>query len=105
MKYDEAFVQEIRANPKDDIPRLILADFLEEAGDPHSKLIRVQVELAKLHANDVRRIELEERETDLLNTYGDRWLAPLRKLGVEGATIRCFNKGLIERVRIKPENG
>jgi uncharacterized protein (TIGR02996 family) len=103
IKYDEAFIKEIRANPKDDIPRLILADYLEEAGDPHAKLIRAQVELAKLQASDIRRLPLEEQESDLLGRYGDTWLAPLREMGVEGASVRCFNKGLIERVKIKPE--
>lgn len=100
MDYEHPFVQEVRANPYDDAPRLIFADYLEEAGDPQAELIRVQVELSHLPPGEPARRELELREQEILEEYGDAWLAPLRELGAEGVSQRCFQRGLIERVRI-----
>jgi len=45
---EQDFITEILANPDDDMPRLIFADWLEERGDPRSEFIRVQCELARL---------------------------------------------------------
>lgn len=44
----ERFLAAILADPFDDGPRLILADFLDEQGDPLGEFIRVQIELASL---------------------------------------------------------
>ena len=103
MNYDEAFVQEVRTNPQDDTPRLIFADYLDEAGDPRGEFIRVQVELSNLPVHDPGRRSLEAREAELLETFGEEWLAPLRELGAQGTSVRCFHKGLIERIKIEPE--
>lgn len=49
MTPEQAFLADILANPDDDTPRLIYADWLEEDGPNHrAELIRVQCELAKL---------------------------------------------------------
>jgi uncharacterized protein (TIGR02996 family) len=100
MDYEHPFVQEVRANPHDDAPRLIYADYLDEAGDARAELIRVQVALAGLAPGEPERRELELREDELLNKYADEWLAPLRALGTEGVSRRSFQRGLIERVRL-----
>jgi len=101
---DYHFVQEVRANPQDDMPRLIYADYLDEAGDPRGELIRVQVELASLPLGAAARLELEERQEALLDAYAEEWLSPLRALGAEGVSRRCFERGLIERVVMTVKN-
>jgi uncharacterized protein (TIGR02996 family) len=100
MDFEHPFVQEVRANPHDDAPRLIYADWLEEAGDAQAELIRVQVELARLPPGSERAGELQRRETELLDEFAESWLAPLRELGARGVSRRCFQRGLIERVRL-----
>jgi uncharacterized protein (TIGR02996 family) len=100
MDLDHPFVQEVRANPHDDAPRLVFADWLEEAGDRQAELIRVQVELARLPPLDLRAGELQRVETQLLDECAEQWLAPLRALGASGVSRRCFQRGLIERVRM-----
>jgi uncharacterized protein (TIGR02996 family) len=100
MNDELAFVEQVRLHPHDDTPRLIYADFLDDAGDPQGELIRVQVELANLPPGDERRVGLAARESELLEEYGETWLAPLRELGAIGVTTRSFHRGLIERVRI-----
>jgi uncharacterized protein (TIGR02996 family) len=42
-----SFLATILEKPDDDGPRLVYADWLEERGDPHAELIRVQCELAR----------------------------------------------------------
>jgi uncharacterized protein (TIGR02996 family) len=34
------FLERIQANPDDDLPRLIYADWLEDQGDPRAELLR-----------------------------------------------------------------
>jgi uncharacterized protein (TIGR02996 family) len=76
-------------DPTDDMPRLLLADVLEEAGDPRGEFIRVQCELAKhpcarLEEGVVHTIApfcygchevaaLRRRERELLDEYGFDW--------------------------------
>lgn len=100
MDYEHPFVAEIRAHPRDDAPRLIYADYLDEAGDPQGELIRVQVALSHLAIGEPDRRELELREAELLAEFADQWLAPLRELGAEGVSARSLQRGLLERVRI-----
>jgi uncharacterized protein (TIGR02996 family) len=99
--YDErTFIEEIRANPGDDDRRLVYADFLEDDGDPRGELIRVQIELERLPLAAPERVTLMRREDALLAANGERWIEPLRRLGAQGLSIRCFHRGLIERVRL-----
>jgi uncharacterized protein (TIGR02996 family) len=103
MEYELPFIQEIRANPRDDIPRLIYADYLDEAGDPRGEFIRTQVRLAKLPVGHEDRAALMRREEELLNELAEEWLAPLRQLGAAGVSRRCFHRGLIERITLPTE--
>jgi uncharacterized protein (TIGR02996 family) len=103
MSEDAAFVEEIRRNPDDVVPRLIYADYLEETGDARGELIRVQCQLSDLPAGDPQRAELFNRERELLEQHGERWVQPLRDLGAAGVTRACFSGGLLERVRLPCE--
>jgi uncharacterized protein (TIGR02996 family) len=75
-----AFLQAIKDEPDDDTPRLVLADWLEERGDPRSELLRVQVELARLPADAPQFRMLVPREQRLLREHADTWLGPLARL-------------------------
>ena len=71
-----ALLRAIRDCPDDDLPRLALADWLEEAGDPdRAAFLRAQVELSRLAEDDPRRPELEDREHELLAEHEADWLA------------------------------
>jgi uncharacterized protein (TIGR02996 family) len=74
------FVREILAQPLDDAPRLVFADWLEERGDPRGEFIRVQCQLAKLRIRDPQYPPLEARSRALLNKYRLQWIAPYPKL-------------------------
>ena len=100
MSEDNSFVLNIRANPDDEMARLIYADYLEERGDPRGELIRLQCEISHLAPDDALAPELTAREDELLAAHGEEWLAPLRELGAIGVSPRCFRRGLIERIVI-----
>ena len=58
-----------KESPQDDGPRLVLADFLEDHGDPdRAEFIRLQV---------ARRPGDAAREEALLSRHGGAWLGPL----------------------------
>ncbi len=44
------FIQAILAEPDDDVPRLIYADWLQERGEPRGDFIRLQCAMAALKA-------------------------------------------------------
>jgi uncharacterized protein (TIGR02996 family) len=63
---DAALWRAVVADPHDDAPRLILADWLEERGRPErAEFIRVQCRLAALDEDDPDRSPLERRERQL----------------------------------------
>jgi uncharacterized protein (TIGR02996 family) len=67
----------LRDDP-DDARRLVLADELQQRGDPLGEFIVVQCELARLPiAASRRRIELQLRVDDLVARYHRRWLEGL----------------------------
>src|SRR5579859_5926072 len=77
---DENFLRAIIADPDDDTPRLVYADWLEEHGDPRGEFIRVQCALARLSKSDRRRRKLKTLEAELLKKHGRTWTRPLRAI-------------------------
>src|SRR5437868_6989075 len=63
--------------PRDDAPRLRLADWLAASGDPRGEFIRVQVELARLDPAADEADRLARRERELLARHETEWVGPL----------------------------
>jgi uncharacterized protein (TIGR02996 family) len=103
----------VRAEPDDDTPRLVLADWLEERGDPRGEFVRLQVRIAALewqwggrrhgpfdphygrpgYTSWLKRqlpeyAEMLGREAELLAQHRDEWLAGLTKAMPLKETIR-----------------
>jgi len=73
----ESFLHAIREAPEDDVPRLVLADWFEDNGDPQrAEFIRTQIRLDGDLSSEERRA-LESREKELLAANAARWLGPL----------------------------
>lgn len=96
MTAQDAFLQAIHANPDDDAPRLMYADWLTERGDVRGEFIRLQCELARLPEHDVRRGEWLQRANHLLQRYGQGWREALPRL--DGVTWTGFERGFVARV-------
>jgi uncharacterized protein (TIGR02996 family) len=103
------------ADPADDLPALVYADWQDEHGQPeHAELIRVMVELAKARKQDKaskeRRPKLLARMKELFKTPP---LKPLRKLETDTwkfsrGFIRDFTLNVVAEVpvfpRVRPGN-
>jgi uncharacterized protein (TIGR02996 family) len=92
------FMAQILADPDDDRPRLVFADWLMQHGDPRGELIAVQCALAR-HATtdeDVGPLAaLLDRERALLRAYGRAWTIDAEtRLGSWGEF--GFRRGFIE---------
>lgn len=89
MDERRALMTAIVANPDDDAPRLVFADWLQEHGDTHdqarAEFIRLQIEVAKLPEKDPRRKKLTKRAENLASEHDAVWIAPL--LGIERLLI------------------
>jgi uncharacterized protein (TIGR02996 family) len=91
-----AFLAAIIADPDDDSPRLVYADWLEERGDPRGAFIRLQCALERASADDPRRPALEDEADDLLADHEAEWTAPLRS----AARGWRFRRGFVEWVEV-----
>ncbi|MGZ6093029.1 MAG: TIGR02996 domain-containing protein [Polyangiales bacterium] len=63
---ERSMLEAIRAAPEDDAPRLVLADWLTERGDPRGELIVVQCELARGELSREERRARRAREAEIL---------------------------------------
>jgi uncharacterized protein (TIGR02996 family) len=97
------FLQDIAANPHDDAPRLVLADWIEENGEalrPLGEFIRVQYALEGMHPGNPRRPGLLKLQQALLPAQLERWKDALACLpGVKPS----FRRGFVEQLRGTPQ--
>jgi uncharacterized protein (TIGR02996 family) len=95
----KAFLTDIIANPGDDTPRLVYADWLDDHGDAdRSEFIRIQVELSRSETAAARRAELLERQKVLLDANERAWRAELPRLS--GVRWLGWSRGFVGAVRI-----
>jgi uncharacterized protein (TIGR02996 family) len=89
-----AFLRDSKAHPDDDTPRLVLADWLEERGDPRGEFVRTQCLGARLPEDDPRCPALLARQRELLNAHRETWLRPLPG----SHHLAEFHRGLVRLV-------
>jgi uncharacterized protein (TIGR02996 family) len=95
------FLQAITAQPDEDAPRLIYADWLEDSDQAQrAELIRAQVELARLPDDSQHRREVAFRARQLLDQHAEGWA---RALG-EDLHDWQFVRGQIEKVGLMAED-
>ena len=90
MTTDErALLEAIHADPEDDAPRLVYADWLEESGtvpnQTRAEFIRCHIRLAQLDELDPAYDSLDARCRELVRTHGETWTKV-----EEGAKQRFF---------------
>src|SRR5579885_1332261 len=100
---EQALLAAVAANPADDLPRLVYADWLEEHGRPtRAEFIRLQCETARLEAarDEVRphHARLWQRQDELLRHHRDELLGPLA--GLPGRVEVKFDRGFPARVEL-----
>jgi uncharacterized protein (TIGR02996 family) len=95
-----ALLADIRANPDDDTPRLVYADWLEENGDAdRAQIIRLQIQRARLPEYDGGAATLLRRERTLLKAHGADWGEVPPGLGIKGE----LRRGFVEHITLTPQ--
>jgi uncharacterized protein (TIGR02996 family) len=106
MTPEEAFLEDIFANPADDVPRLVYADWLDDHDlGERAELIRVQCEMDDWPEGAPRRTELEERERLLLARWGSDWLGPAPEEFLTWQLRRGFPEATVEPIHLPRHRG
>jgi uncharacterized protein (TIGR02996 family) len=107
MTDSDDLLRAVIANPEDDTPRLIFADWLDDRGDhARAEFIRVQIERWNRFGDQKRfsdpdYLQLALREKTLFSLNHDRWMEPLRKKGEpfqSRDTHGIYQRGFIHEV-------
>jgi uncharacterized protein (TIGR02996 family) len=94
---DEGLFRTILAQPADDAPRLVYADWLEEHGQPErAEFIRLQCELARTPEGTERQGQLQQRRWQLQDRWRNTWLAGLPRWATRHA---IFERGFVGDVQ------
>ena len=86
-------------NPDDDEPRLVLADWLLERGDPRGELISLQY---RRHRGETLTPAEEKLEKKLLAAHTKTWLGPM--YGVLLAKLNVLRRGFLDEGRLYPRS-
>lgn len=115
MDERRALMAAIIANPDDDTPRLVFADWLQEHGGEHDRaraeFVRLQVEAARLPKRDKKHEKLESGARKLAAKHHEVWLAPLTacvrqlehhpKLIGRDSPAELFERGLLKTLYLQ----
>lgn len=103
MNEASSFLSSIIANPTDDTPRLVYADWLDETEVPENQdraeFIRLQCQLAHLSGADPERPALIKREKAILKKYAKLWAKPFREL----VSWWTFRRGFLDSAVVRTE--
>jgi uncharacterized protein (TIGR02996 family) len=91
MSDRDALIAAVLANPDDDLPRLVYADWCDEHGDPdRAAFIRLQVEAARAEPFGPAWRSAGDQAGRLLNRHYQAWTGHLRGLARKGKFVRGF---------------
>ncbi|MDB5307954.1 MAG: hypothetical protein JWO38_2156 [Gemmataceae bacterium] len=95
-----ALLNAVKAEPDDDTPRLVLADWLQEQPDPadvaRGEWLRALVERDRLSGNDPRRADLFSRSLELWRGNRETWVGLLSPAGLLFPVSEpTFTRGLL----------
>lgn len=90
------FLAEVLADPDNDVPRLIYADWLEEQGSARGEFIRLQCELHTIDSRHPQWLDLKYRSEELLKAHGQEWADELQQ-----DVRKCeYQRGFIDTVTV-----
>jgi uncharacterized protein (TIGR02996 family) len=98
----QALMFAVCESPDDDTPRLVLADWLEEHGEPErAEFIRLQIQLARGTHRPNQKRDLQRREQQLLTLHGRRWQL---EIGSGGYYNPQFVRGFLEDANLTADD-
>ncbi len=99
------FLKTIAADPADDLPRLVYADFLEETGEPvhvaRADFIRTQIALESFHPRTRQYREAKALEERLEDMFMDDWLLDLPEYLHKQERV-TWRRGFPDGIRLGP---
>jgi uncharacterized protein (TIGR02996 family) len=75
-------IRAVLANPEAEQPYLDYADWLTLRGDPYGEYIRLSCQMEPLDEDDEHRERLSDRQYDLVQRHGPKWIVGLTDLGL-----------------------
>jgi uncharacterized protein (TIGR02996 family) len=103
MSDETALLAAIRANPDEDTPRLVYADWLQEHSQPErAEFIRLQCAAARLPEGDVERVKKEKASNRLFKAHKVEWFGPVWKKfnSIKPAVSHChIERGFISSLK------
>jgi uncharacterized protein (TIGR02996 family) len=98
--HEAGLLQDVCANPADDVPRLVYADWLEDNGDPQrAEFIRTHVEMAKLGEGHRRHASLFQRAQALLMRNASVWHGELPDWArPRGYGLGSYDRGFLREI-------
>src|SRR5262245_30142891 len=100
MSEEDALLAAIHANPDDDTPRLVYADWLDEHDQPErAEFIRVQVEVSHMTDDDPREEPLRARRWKLWRAHCEQWTAEIGIVESDKVKVE-FRRGFIDELNI-----
>lgn len=105
MNYEKGFLHDILANPTDDTPRLVFADWLEDHGqEVRGEFIRAQCDLQQLpltRENAIQREELARRAFELRGAWGRGWAGRAFRQLAKPFNIKWqFQRGFVDKIQV-----
>jgi uncharacterized protein (TIGR02996 family) len=101
--HESDFLEQIAAQPRQDEPRLLYADWLEQRGEStRAEFIRLQCRISRSHDTNERLKQLREREEKLRDAYQADWLGEQSSL-LERFSV-TWNRGMPEQWRARWQN-
>ncbi|MFO0880521.1 MAG: TIGR02996 domain-containing protein [Gemmataceae bacterium] len=101
MTYEDPFLDDILAQPDEDVPRLLFADWLLDQPGPgqvaRGEFIHLQCLLARQAPGGLRPSDHLSRERAYLEEYSRTWGTPFQRLG---CTCWEFRRGFVEGVAL-----
>ena len=83
MDEDFDFIQDIQAEPNDELRRLIYADWLEDRGDIRGAFLRLEAQLARMSVKDEGFADAKDRLEELRTQICPEWVAELDRTPIE----------------------
>src|SRR5690349_1581151 len=101
-------LDDVIENPDDDTPRLVMADWLEERGDPlahdRARFIRLQLARTKVSEHSPEAWASRHEESFLLNLHRGDWLGRLEKITSKVTFDRGFPDVVVVGVAMFAKN-
>lgn len=81
-----SFIREVLFDLKDEMPRQVYADWLEERGDPRGAFLRIDYAMRQLDSEVAEYEQQRERRDELVHKLDPQWVSLLARVAIESCS-------------------